>query len=175
MTEARNPPPLNPAAIDAPPTRQSIYPPPWHENTGELTWKAVGAALGLTKIGANIVTLKPGARSSQRHWHRTQDEFLYMISGELTLVSEAGETILREGHCVGFRAGTPDGHCLINKSNAPGSYLVVSDKSLPEYVTYPDIDLVLDGNPATGPRFLHQDGRPYPPETQPKWGPPRKQ
>lgn len=173
-TPARNPPPLNPAAMNVPPTRATVYPPPWRENTGALTWKAVGNALGLTRFGVNIVTLDPGARSSQRHWHRAQDEFVYVIGGEMTLVSEAGETPVRAGHCLGFRAGVPDGHCLINTGTAPATYLVVGDRTRPEHVTYPDIDLELDGNPATGPRWLHKDGTPYAEEHQPKWGPPKR-
>src|SRR5215475_5278444 len=91
------------------------YPPPHDAPCKARRWKMLGNAAGLTQFGVNLVTLQPGVWSSQRHWHSHEDEFVYMLEGELTLVTDAGEEILRAGDCAAFKAGDPDGHHLINK------------------------------------------------------------
>lgn len=174
MTKTRNPPPLDPATIVLPPGRKSPYPPPHNEMPGEAEWKPLGVVLGLKNFGVNLVTLHPGAISAQRHWHQAQDEFVYVLEGELVLESNAGATPVKAGQCLGFKAGVADGHRLANRSTRPATYLVVGDRTSPEFVTYPDIDLLLDGNPATGPRWLHKDRTPYPADQQPKWDGPRR-
>jgi len=171
---SRKSPDRNAAPIDYRdvPTRpaKSPYPPPYNEGFHpEMLWKPIGAMLGLKNFGVNIVILPPGARSAERHWHKAQDEFVYLIEGELTIISEAGETPMSVGQSVGFRAGVPDGHVLVNKSEAPATYLCVGDRAHPEHVTYPDVDMQLVAD-EKGPRFLHTDGTPYPDEHQPKWG-----
>ena len=176
MTDAlpdRHLPPIDPRDIKSRPA-VSPYPPPYNEGFDPaMEWKMVGAVFGLTNFGVNIVTLPPGARSAERHWHNAQDEFVYLIEGELTVRTEAGDTPMKAGQSIGFKAGVPDGHVLENTSNAPVVYLCVGDRSSPEHVTYPDVDMQLVAD-EKGPRFLHNDGTPYPDEHQPKWGPPRK-
>lgn len=165
----RNAAPIDHKDIPSRPAK-SPYPPPYNEGFHpEMLWKPVGAMLGLRNFGVNIVTLPPGARSAERHWHKAQDEFVYLIEGELTILSEAGETTMSQGQSVGFKAGVPDGHVLVNNATEPAVYLCVGDRAHPEHVTYPDVDMQLVAD-EKGPRFLHADGTPYPDEHQPKWG-----
>lgn len=170
---ARHKPPIDYKDMKTRPAR-SPYPPPYDDAFHpDMQWKMVGAKLGLTHFGVNIVTLPPGGKSAERHWHKAQDEFVYVIEGNLTLITDEGETHLRAGHSVGFAAGVADGHVLMNTSDADATYLCVGDRTQPEHVTYSDADMQLVAD-EKGPRFLHKDGTPYPEEHQPKWGPPKK-
>lgn len=122
--------------------------------------RALGDALGLRNFGVNLVHLSPGARSSERHWHERQDEFIYVLEGEITLVTDAGEQVIGPGICAGFPAGKPDGHLLVNRSETVAVYLEVGDRSPGERVHYPDADL--EGrSPHPVTRFFHRDGTPY--------------
>jgi len=124
--------------------------------------RALGDALGLRNFGVNLVHLSPGARSSERHWHERQDEFIYVLEGEITLVTDAGEQVIGPGICAGFPAGKPDGHLLVNRSKTVAVYLEVGDRSPGERVHYPDADL--EGrSPHPVTRFFHRDGTPYDP------------
>ncbi|MBK3778533.1 cupin domain-containing protein [Azospirillum brasilense] len=117
-----------------------------------------GTPRGAPTLGVNLTRLEPGAASALRHWHTRQDEFVYVLDGELTLVTDAGETILRSGMCAGFPAGRPDGHQLVNRSDEPATYLEVGDRSAGDEAHYPDEDLRYDG--ATD-LFTHGDGTPW--------------
>lgn len=136
------------------------YPSPYKEKVGGRTKRKLGDAVGLTQFGVNLTMLPPGAYSSMRHWHKTEDEFVYVLSGELTLITDAGEQTLKAGDACGFPAGKPDGHHLINRSQSPATYLEVGTRVNSDAVEYPDIDMkgVNDG---TGWKFTHKDGRPY--------------
>ena len=124
--------------------------------------RALGDALGLRNFGVNLVSLGPGAHSSARHWHERQDEFVYVLEGELTLVTDAGEHVIGPGMCAGFPAGKADGHHLINRTSAAALYLEVGDRSPGERVHYPDADL--EGRtPGAATRFFRKDGTPYDP------------
>jgi uncharacterized cupin superfamily protein len=136
------------------------YPEPFAELLDGRTWQALGEAGGLTQFGANLVELQPGAASSQRHWHSHEDEFVFMVSGELVLVTDEGETVMRAGDCATFSAGKPNGHHLINRGWGPGVFLCVGSRNRQDVTSYPDIDLCLDG--ASG-AYTHKDGTPYPP------------
>jgi uncharacterized cupin superfamily protein len=94
-----------------------------------MQWKMVGTMLGLTHFGVNFVTLPSGEKSSERHWHKAQDEFVYVIEGEITIVADAGETPFPTGHSVKFSASLGDGHVLVNKSDALATYLCVGDRA----------------------------------------------
>ncbi|MDP6706254.1 MAG: cupin domain-containing protein [Alphaproteobacteria bacterium] len=118
--------------------------------------RALGDALGLSNFGVNLVTLQPGAASSQRHWHSREDEFVYVLDGDLILVTEAGETALGPGMAAGFPAGKPDGHCLVNRSDRPVRFLVVGDRSAADECHYPDIDLHMKRGLSA--RFTRKDG-----------------
>jgi uncharacterized cupin superfamily protein len=138
----------------------SIYPAPCAEQMAGRTSLRLGQAGGLTQFGANLVTLAPGARSSLRHWHTEEDEFVMVTEGEVMLAEDAGETPMRAGDCAAFPAGVADGHCFVNRSDAPARFLVVGSKAPREVATYSDIDLmaVLEGGTA---RFIRRDGIPY--------------
>ena len=138
----------------------SAYPAPFSETVAGRAKRALGDALGLTQFGVNLVTLAPGAWSSQRHWHVNEDEFVYVLEGEITLVTDAGETLLKPGMAAGFPAGRPDGHHLINRSDKPALYLEVGTRAGHEEAHYSDIDLkarTVDGRFV----FTHKNGEPY--------------
>ena len=121
---------------------------------------ALSDPLGLTKLGVGLTRLAPGSASAQRHWHSKQDEFVFVVEGELTLVTDGGEQVLGTGMAAGFPAGEADGHMLVNKSDRDAVYLEVGDRTPGDEVDYPDIDMLvrrIDGEP----RFVHNDGTPY--------------
>jgi uncharacterized cupin superfamily protein len=122
--------------------------------------KRLGNAAMLQNFGVNLVELAPGSASALRHWHDKQDEFIYVLSGEIALVTDAGEEILTTGACAGFPAGVADGHCLINRSQAVATYLEIGDRTAKDAVVYPDDDLVAQHN-VNGWIFTHKDGTPY--------------
>ncbi|MBV8447382.1 MAG: cupin domain-containing protein [Hyphomicrobiales bacterium] len=105
-------------------------------------WKRLGDAAGLTQFGANLVRVEPGAWSSLRHWHEEEDEFLIMVSGELVLVEDEGETVMRSGDCAGFPVKSGNGHHLVNRSRQDGIFLVVGTRGARERCHYPDADLL---------------------------------
>ncbi len=165
MTETnRHAPPI--AATDVPPPNRSwvgFYPEQFRLDVSRITARRLGDAFGLKNFGINMVTLQPGGVSAQRHWHAAQDEFVYLLEGELVLRTDAGETTMRAGDCVGFRANVADGHCLENRGSAPATYLAVGDRAAPEKVEYSDVDLLLEVGPEVprGFRFTRKDGTPY--------------
>ena len=135
------------------------YPDPFAEAVNGRSRQALGEAGGLTQFGANLIELQPGAASSQRHWHSHEDEFVMVVSGELTLVTDEGETLMRAGDCAAFPAGRPNGHHLINRGWGIGLFLVVGSCNKEDRAEYPDIDLVYDGKTDS---YFHRDGTPYP-------------
>jgi uncharacterized cupin superfamily protein len=151
-------PALDPMSL--PELRGTGYPSPYKEQVAGRTKRKLGDAAGITQFGVNLTALMPGACSAMRHWHETEDEFVYVLTGELVLVTDAGEQVLTAGMAAGFPAGRPDGHHLANRSKAPATFLEVGTRTKSDNVTYPDIDLkaVNDG---TGWKYLHKDGRPY--------------
>lgn len=147
--------------IDQSPTRVGTgYPSP-HDTPclGRRRWM-LGDAAGLTQFGVNLLRLPPGQWSSQRHWHTAEDEFVFVVEGEVVLVTNEGEQVLKAGDCAGFKAGDGDGHHLQNRSDREAVLLEVGGRN-PEAdaVDYPDIDLVL---PVGRDRYLRRDGTAYP-------------
>ncbi|MGR3290239.1 MAG: cupin domain-containing protein [Paracoccaceae bacterium] len=137
----------------------SAYPGALSAKMDGLSQKRVGDAGGITQFGANLITLAPGALSSLRHWHEQQDEFLVIISGELTLVDDAGDTTLIAGDCAAFPAGVANGHHLINNSDEDGLFLVVGTHTDTETCWYSDEDMkVTDANGSS--EFTRKDGTP---------------
>lgn len=135
------------------------YPGPFKSRVAGRARKKLGDALGLKNFGVNLTTLKPGAQSALRHWHARQDEFVYVVSGELVLVSDAGEQVLSSGMCAGFAAGRADGHHLVNRSGREAVYLEVGDRTPGDAVTYPDDNLLAKATPQ-GWTFTRKDGTP---------------
>jgi uncharacterized cupin superfamily protein len=138
----------------------SIYPSPYREMMAGRSSLRVGEAGGLTQFGVNLVTLEPGARSSLRHWHLNEDEFVMVIEGECTLMQDAGPVIMRPGDCAAFPAGDPDGHCFVNHSGAIARFLVAGTRAQHEVATYSDVDLRVEMTPGEngGARFTYWDG-----------------
>jgi uncharacterized cupin superfamily protein len=138
----------------------SIYPAPYAAQMAGRRSLRLGRAGGLTQFGVNLVILEPGARSSLRHWHRNEDEFVMVLEGRLVLIEDAGETELAPGDCAAFPAGVPDGHCLVNRTASQARFLVVGTSAPHEVATYSDVDLMveLEGDTAT---FTRRDGSPY--------------
>jgi uncharacterized cupin superfamily protein len=120
----------------------------------------LGDALGLGNFGVNLVTLPPGAGSAQRHWHSHEDEFVYLVEGELMLITEDGEQLLTAGQVAGFPAGRADGHHLVNQGAAPATYLEVGDRNPEDECSYPDIDLHYAPTP-DGHVFTNKKGERY--------------
>jgi uncharacterized cupin superfamily protein len=137
----------------------TAYPEAFAEAVNGRSRQALGDAGGITQFGVNLVELQPGAASSQRHWHSHEDEFVMVVSGELTLVTDEGETLMRAGDCAAFPAGRPNGHQLVNRGWGTGLFLVVGSRIPEDKATYPDIDLLFDGATKT---YTHRDGTPYP-------------
>lgn len=136
------------------------YPDPFRAAVEQREKRKLGDAVGMTNFGVNLVRLPPGAASSQRHWHSKQDEFVYVLEGELVLLTDAGEQVLSAGMCAGFPAGSGDGHQLLNRSDRDARYLEIGDRTPGDEVDYPDIDLLvrwIDGVE----RYVHKDGTPY--------------
>jgi uncharacterized cupin superfamily protein len=138
----------------------TLYPPPYDEPCRARERTRLGDPAGLTQFGVNLLRLPPGAWSSQRHWHTGEDEFVYVLAGEVVLVTDAGEETLRAGDAAGFPANDLDGHCLQNRSGADATVLEIGTRMKGSVAYYPDIDMVAPagGKPAA---YTHRDGTPY--------------
>lgn len=142
------------------PTRSgSGYPSPHNEGFETRHTTALGDPAGLTQFGVNLVRLQPGGRSSLRHWHEEQDEFLVVTEGTLTLVDDAGETQLDQGACAAFPAGDPNGHHIVNRSDREGSFVVVGTRTATETAWYSDLDMKVTAKQGEM-TFTRKDGSP---------------
>ena len=146
---------------DAPVTVGSGYPAPFDARCSQRRRWRLGDAAGLTQFGVNLLRLPPQQWSSQRHWHRAEDEFVYILEGAVTLVTDAGETPMSAGDCAAFRAGLANGHHLQNRSDVEAVILEMGSRRPEEdAVAYPGIDLAL---PDHAGGYVHVDGSPYAP------------
>ena len=154
---------IRPVAIDpmtVDPRIGSGYPDPFAVDCADREKRALGNAFGLTHFGVNLVRLTPGTMSSQRHWHTKEDEFVYILEGDLVLITDDGERAMTPGMVAGFPAGAENGHHLVNRSERDALYLEIGDRREGDEVDYPDIDMQvkwIDG----GRRYVHKDGTPY--------------
>ncbi len=137
----------------------TLYPPPFDKPCRARGRRKLGDAAGLTQFGINLLRLPPGVWSSQRHWHMEQDEFVYVLSGEVVLVTDDGEEILKPGDCAGFKAGDRNGHQLQNRGGNDALVLEVGTRTQSDRGEYSDIDLKTDTR--AGAMYLHKDGTPY--------------
>lgn len=147
-------------ALDLPARTRTIYPPPFDAALAGRAKRALGDVFNLTQFGVNLTVLAPGAASAHRHWHESEDEFIYVLDGEVTLVDDQGEQVLSAGMCVGFKAAVPNGHQMVNRSAAPASYIEIGTRAEGDVAHYPDADLLAvkeDGKY----RLTHKDGTPY--------------
>ena len=142
-------------------TRKVGYPEPFRSRMGEREKRRLGDRFGLSQFGANLVTLGAGGQSALRHWHTHEDELVYVLSGELVLVTDAGEQVVGPGMVIGFPAGSQDAHHFVNRSGAPAQYLEIGSRVEADMAYYPDDDMkwqvVAEG------RWIaaHKDGTPY--------------
>jgi uncharacterized cupin superfamily protein len=146
----------------APTVSGTLYPSPYDAPCLKRRRVRLGDAAGLVQFGVNLCRLPPGTWSSQRHWHTHEDEFVYVLSGELVLVTDSGEELLRAGDSVGFPAGTRDGHCLQNRSAAVAEILVVGSRNDEDHGAYSDIDMTfMPGRYSGRGGYRRKDGTPY--------------
>jgi uncharacterized cupin superfamily protein len=146
----------------AEPRTASLYPDPFNARIRGRVRRRLGDLFGLDQFGVNLTELAPGAMSALRHWHSDEDEFVYVLEGEVVLVTDAGEEVLRPGEFVGFKAGTPDGHHFVNRSERPVRFFEVgSRRPNTDRVDYPDEDLAVRPDGTGRRRFFHKDGRSY--------------
>jgi uncharacterized cupin superfamily protein len=141
----------------------SIYPEPYASMMRGRSSLRLGEAGGLTQFGVNLVMLEPGAMSSLRHWHHNEDEFVWVVEGECTLIQDGGATLMRPGDCAAFPAGNPDGHHFQNRSDKPAKFLVVGTKAPQETAVYSDVDMMVHLSPGEKGKaeFTHKDGTPF--------------
>jgi uncharacterized cupin superfamily protein len=137
------------------------YPSPFSKAVEGRARKRLARAAGLTHFGVNICTLKPGAASSQRHWHEKEDELVYVLEGEVVLREDDGETILKPGDAAAWKAGVPNGHCLINRSNRDAVFIEVGTRAVSERAHYSEIDMMVVRD-EKGARYTKKNGEPYP-------------
>jgi uncharacterized cupin superfamily protein len=136
------------------------YPPPFDRVVVGRERKRLGSAAGLDQFGVNLTTLKPGAASALRHWHEQEDELIFVLEGEVVLIEDGGETVLKPGEAAGFKANNPNGHHLVNKSTRDAIYLEVGTRSKHERAHYPDVDMMVVRDDK-GARYTHKNGEPY--------------
>ena len=143
------------------PRTGSTYPEPFRSRVLPREKRALGDALGLTKIGVNLTTLPPGRESSMRHHHTHEEELVFVLEGELVLRTDEGEQTLTAGTCAGFPAGSGNGHHLINRGDRPARYLEISNRDPADSAAYADDDLVYRKAPDGSPTYFRKDGSAY--------------
>jgi uncharacterized cupin superfamily protein len=153
------PPALDPSTVA--PRSTSGYPEPFRSRVLPREKRALGDALGLTKIGVNLTTLPPGKESSMRHFHTLEDEMIFVVEGEVVLLTDEGEQRLTAGMCAGFASGATNGHQLVNRSDRPVRYLEISNRHPEDVADYPDVDLALRRAADGKFVFLRKDGTAY--------------
>ncbi len=149
-------PALDPSSVA--PRSSSGYPEPFRSRVLPREKRALGDALGLTKIGVNLTTLLPGKESSMRHFHTREDELVFVVEGEVVLRTDEGEQILTAGTCAGFPAGARNGHHLLNRTDRPARYLEISNRDPEDGAEYPDVDLAYRKTPDGKAIFTRKDG-----------------
>jgi len=144
-----------------PESNSTSYPEPFRDGGSNRWYRRVGDHAGLKNFGVNLTRIVPGGMSSQRHWHTKEDEFVYVLEGEVVLVTDAGEEILKPGMCAGFPAGAANGHHFRNRTSKDVLLLVVGDRVHSDECHYPDIDLYIGPGADGKHRFTRKDGTPY--------------
>ena len=135
---------------DCPISKGSTYPSPYDEPCRGKQFQALSVVANLTQFGVNLVRLEPGAWSSQRHWHEHEDEFVWILEGQVILITDAGREVLKEGDCAGFKAGVRDGHHLVNETAVDAVLLVVGSRDDRDHGEYSDIDMCFGAGRYTG-------------------------
>lgn len=155
---------LKPPAFDPyglPESNYTSYPEPFRADNQQRYNRRLGQHAGLTNYGVNLTRIIPGGQTSHRHSHSKQDEFVYVLEGEVVLECNSGAQVLKSGMCAGFPAGTGDAHRFVNRTASDALILVVGDKTSGDEVSYPDIDLLGKLGTDGKYRFYRKDGTPY--------------
>jgi len=142
-----------------PPQQITSYPKKFAAVIAGREKQRLGDAVGLTQFGVNVTRIKPGSASALRHWHEQEDEFIYMLEGELVLAENDSEIVLEPGDAAGFKAGSGVGHCLINRGTRDAIYLEIGTRAASERVHYSDVDLIMERD-GSGRRYLSRSGTP---------------
>lgn len=146
--------------LSLPESNATTYPQLYRAENQRRWNRRLGDHARLTNFGVNMTRIVPGGQSSSRHWHSRQDEFVYVLSGEVVLETDAGEEILRAGMCGGFPAGSRDGHRFVNRTDRDSLLLVIGDRTVGDEIGYPDIDMHGHPGPNGRYRFTRKDGAP---------------
>jgi uncharacterized cupin superfamily protein len=136
------------------------YPAPYRDAVAGRSRQRLGNVVGLDQFGVNLTRLKPGSQSSQRHWHETEDEFVYVLEGEVVLCENHGETVLKPGDAAGWKAGVANGHCLVNRSSRDAVFLEIGSRKPRDRAQYPDIDMLVRKD-ESGAHYTHKSGEPF--------------
>jgi uncharacterized cupin superfamily protein len=148
-------------ALDLPEIRRSLYPEPFRARMGDHATRRLGEAFGLKQYGINLVHLGPGGQSALRHFHSHEEELVYVLEGELVLITNVGEQHVGPGMCVGFPANTGDAHHFVNRSDAPAVYLEIGSRVPGDNGYYPDDDLCWLADDKGNRVPTHKTGKPY--------------
>ena len=140
--------------------RSTGYPAPFNKAVEGRERKRIGRTAGLTQFGVNICTLKPGASSSQRHWHENEDELVYVLEGEVVLREDGGEITLQPGDAAAWKAGVANGHCLVNRGNRDATFIEIGTRAATERAHYCDIDMMATRD-ERGAHYTKKDGSPF--------------
>ena len=150
---------IDPADLE--PQTATSYPAPYDQAVAGREKRVLGNAFGLDQFGVNLVRLPPGAASAQRHWHTDEDEFVYVLEGTVTLVTDTGRQPLGPGMAAGFKAGVEDGHHLVNESDGDVLFLEVGTRAPKDFCKYPEADLLGERAAGRRTRFTRRDGSPF--------------
>lgn len=142
------------------PDTSTGYPDPHRKAVAGRSRQRLARAAGLTQFGVNLCTLKPGAQSSIRHWHESEDELVYVLEGEVILHENDGETTLRAGDAAAWKAGVANGHCLINRSDRDAVLMEIGTRALTDRAAYPDVDMMAVRD-EKGARYSRKNGDPF--------------
>jgi uncharacterized cupin superfamily protein len=137
------------------------YPAPFKNAVEGRSRKRLARHAGLAQFGVNVCTLKPGAASSQRHWHEEEDELVYVLQGEVALCEDEGEIVLKAGDCAAWKRGVTNGHCLVNRSDRDTVFIEVGTRAAADRAFYSDIDMMVVRD-EKGARYTKKNGEPYP-------------
>jgi uncharacterized cupin superfamily protein len=148
-------------ALDLPAKTGSMYPEPFRSRVLPREKRALGDAFGLTTIGVNLTILMPGKESSMRHWHEREDELVYVLEGEVVLITDDGEEVLGPGMVAGFKAGASNAHHMVNRSERPATYLEMSNRDAADWGYYPDVDMAYGKDSEGNTILVHKDGTPF--------------
>jgi uncharacterized cupin superfamily protein len=147
-------------ALDVAARTTTIYPPPYAATVAGRAKRALGDQFGLSQFGVNLTVLAPGSSSAERHWHEKEDEFIFILEGEVVLIDDDGEHLLTPGMCAGFKAGDPNAHKLVNRSSLPVTLLEVGTRSESDRAHYPDADRAAEKEGGKF-RITRKDGTAY--------------